>query len=145
MCRRLPAVAATWCATGCMATSGWALQGSTTIPAVAGPALETLPRLAEEGPFDVIFIDADKVAYPQYLTWAIHLARPGSMIVADNTLRGGTGLRVQEAGATNPREAGIRVYNQRASLDPALCSSALPINTGTTISVVLARVEREHA
>jgi hypothetical protein len=67
------------------------------------------------------------------------------MIVADNSLRGGTGLRVQEAEATNLREAGIRVYNQRASLDPALCSIALPINTGMTISVVLARAEQEPA
>ena len=110
-----------------------------------GPALETLPHLAAEGPFDLIFIDADKDAYPQYLDWATKLARPGSIIVADNSLRGGTGLRMPEAEAANPREAGIRVYNQRASLDPALRSIALPINTGMTISVVLERREQERA
>jgi caffeoyl-CoA O-methyltransferase len=110
-----------------------------------GPALEALPHLAAEGPFDLIFIDADKGAYPQYLTWAIQLARPGSIIVADNCIRGGTGLRVQEVDTAQPRDAGIRTYNQHASSHPALCSIALPINTGMTISVVLARAEQEHA
>src|SRR5947199_7648871 len=69
-----------------------------------GPALETLPGLEEEGPFDLIFIDADKESYPQYLAWAIRLARPGSVIVADNCVLGGDGLRAHEA--ANPRGAG---------------------------------------
>ena len=96
---------------------------------------------SEEGPFDLIFIDADKDSYPQYLAWAIQLARPGSIIVADNCVQEGNGLRVQEA--SNPRYAGIRAYNQNASSNPALCSIALPINTGMTISVVLDRTEQE--
>ena len=107
-----------------------------------GPALETLPLLSTEGPFDLIFIDADKDSYPQYLAWAIQLARPGSIIVADNCVQGGNGLRVQEA--ANPRYAGIRAYNQNASSNPALCSIALPINTGMTLSVVLDRTEQEE-
>lgn len=100
-----------------------------------GPALETLPLLSAEAPFDMIFIDADKDPYPQYLAWAIKLARPGSIIIADNCVREGSGLRVHET--DDPRNAGIRTYNQRASSNPALCSIALPINTGMTISVVL--------
>ncbi len=108
-----------------------------------GPALETLPGLAAEGPFDLIFIDADKDPYPQYLAWAIQLARPGSIIVADNCIRGGSGLRVQDA--TDPRNSGIRAYNQSASSNSALCSIALPINTGMTISVVLAKTEPQRA
>jgi len=96
----------------------------------------------EEGPFDLIFIDADKDSYPQYLAWAIQLARPGSIIVADNCVQGGNGLPVQED--ANPRYAGIRAYNQNASSNPALCSIALPINTGMTISVVLDRTEQEE-
>jgi caffeoyl-CoA O-methyltransferase len=106
-----------------------------------GPALETLPLLSAEGPFDVIFIDADKDAYPQYLEWAIQLAHPGSLIVADNSVWGGNGLRVQED--ANPRYVGIRAYNQNASTHPALCSIALPVNTGMTLSVVLARTEQK--
>jgi caffeoyl-CoA O-methyltransferase len=108
-----------------------------------GPALETLPLLSAEGPFDLIFIDADKDSYPQYLEWAIQLARSGSIIVADNCVQGGNGLRVQET--ANPRDAGIRTYNQNASSNPALRSIALPINTGMTLSVVLDKTEQKEA
>jgi len=56
-----------------------------------GPALETLPQIAagREGPFDVIFIDADKANNPQYLAWSLELARRGSLIVVDNVVRNG--------------------------------------------------------
>jgi len=57
-----------------------------------GPALETLPALASEGvgPFDLTFIDADKVNTPNYFAWALERSRPGALIVADNVVRGGT-------------------------------------------------------
>jgi predicted O-methyltransferase YrrM len=57
-----------------------------------GPALETLPALADEGagPFDLTFIDADKVNTPDYFAWALDHSRPGSLIVADNVVRGGS-------------------------------------------------------
>lgn len=56
-----------------------------------GPALEALPRIAEEGigPFDLIFIDADKPHNPDYFAWALRLARPGTVIVCDNVVREG--------------------------------------------------------
>jgi predicted O-methyltransferase YrrM len=56
-----------------------------------GPALETLPALEEEGigPFDLVFIDADKVNTPEYFAWALDHSRPGSLIVADNVVRDG--------------------------------------------------------
>src|SRR3954468_9938244 len=68
-----------------------------------GPALETLPGL--DGPFDLIFIDADKKSNPQYLNQALRLARPGTVIVADNVVRGGT---VVDAGSTDPSVEGVR-------------------------------------
>lgn len=105
-----------------------------------GPALETLPQLEQEGPFDLIFIDADKDTYPQYLAWAIRLARPGSIIVADNCVLGGDGLGSVQDGA-NQRGAGARAYNQMASSNPALCSIALPIGSGMTVAVVVANAE----
>ncbi|HEV2857111.1 MAG TPA: O-methyltransferase [Solirubrobacterales bacterium] len=57
-----------------------------------GPALEALPRLAQEGgdPFDLVFIDADKVNTPNYFAWALERTRPGGLIVADNVVRRGT-------------------------------------------------------
>jgi predicted O-methyltransferase YrrM len=55
-----------------------------------GPALETLPQLETEGPFDLVFIDADKVNTPNYFTWALDHTRPGGLIIADNVVRDGT-------------------------------------------------------
>jgi len=62
-----------------------------------GPALETLPKLAAEGlgPFDLVFIDADKPNNPGYFAWALKLARPGSLIIIDNVVRGGAVLDPQ--------------------------------------------------
>jgi predicted O-methyltransferase YrrM len=56
-----------------------------------GPALDQLPQLEAEGlgPFDLTFIDADKVHTPDYFTWALEHSRPGSLIVADNVVRDG--------------------------------------------------------
>jgi len=60
-----------------------------------GAALETLPHLAAEGagPFDLIFIDADKPNNPGYLDWALKLARPGTVIICDNVIRNGAVTR----------------------------------------------------
>jgi predicted O-methyltransferase YrrM len=57
-----------------------------------GPALETLPSLEAEGagPFDLVFIDADKVHTPDYFSWSVERTRPGGLIVADNVVRDGT-------------------------------------------------------
>jgi predicted O-methyltransferase YrrM len=56
-----------------------------------GPALETLPQLVAEGagPFDLIFIDADKKNNPGYFEWSLKLSRPGTLIVVDNVVRDG--------------------------------------------------------
>ncbi|GHO50486.1 O-methyltransferase [Ktedonospora formicarum] len=105
-----------------------------------GPALEALPLLVEEEPFDLIFIDAAKDAYPQYLEWAIKLSRPGSIIVTDNCVLGGDGLG-DEHESVNSRGAGARRYNHRASSDPALCSIALPLSSEMTVAVVLTKAE----
>src|ERR1022692_5219435 len=56
-----------------------------------GPALQTLPKLHAEGagPFDMIFIDADKQNYPGYLEWSLKLSCAGTLIVGDNVVRSG--------------------------------------------------------
>jgi len=56
-----------------------------------GPALDQLPQLEADGlgPFDLTFIDADKVHTPDYFAWALEYSRPGSLIVADNVVRDG--------------------------------------------------------
>ena len=55
-----------------------------------GNALDLLPQLRQEAPFDLIFIDADKIGYVKYLDWALQLSRPGGIIVADNCIPMGT-------------------------------------------------------
>ncbi|HEY2203957.1 MAG TPA: O-methyltransferase [Pseudonocardia sp.] len=76
-----------------------------------GPALDTLPRLAEEsaGPFDLVFIDADKEHNADYLTWAVRLSRPGTMIIIDNVVRDGRVL--------DPHDPDSRVQGTRAFAD----------------------------
>lgn len=54
-----------------------------------GPALDSLPGLEDEGPFDLVFIDADKINTPAYFAWSLDHTRPGSLIIADNVVRGG--------------------------------------------------------
>jgi predicted O-methyltransferase YrrM len=65
-----------------------------------GPALEALPALEDDGPFDLVFIDADKVNTPNYFAWALDRTRPGGLIIADNVVRRGT-----LADASDPDEA----------------------------------------
>jgi predicted O-methyltransferase YrrM len=91
-----------------------------------GPALDTLPQLAAEGlgPFDLIFIDADKPTYPDYLRWALALSRRGSLIVADNVVRGGA---VIDAATDDPSVQGVRRFNEMLAAEP--CVSATAIQT----------------
>lgn len=72
-----------------------------------GPALETLPQLAAagRGPFDFIFIDADKENYPAYWEWSLRLARPGTLIVADNVVRNGA---LADPHSADPRVQAMR-------------------------------------
>lgn len=105
-----------------------------------GNALETLQTLTAEAPFDVVFIDADKPAYPQYLEWALQLTHPGSVIVADNCIRGGDGLQ-DPAQMKDDFFVGVAEYNKRITNNPRLMSLALAMDDdyedGFAISVVL--------
>ncbi|MEE1739273.1 O-methyltransferase [Streptomyces sp. BE147] len=89
-----------------------------------GPALETLPVLAAEGygPFDVVFIDADKPSNPDYLAWSVELTRPGSLIIADNVVRDG---EVVDADSTDPKVQGVRRFTELVAADPTLSATAL--------------------
>lgn len=102
-----------------------------------GPALEALPTLVSEAPFDLIFIDADKGNYPHYLEWAVRLSRPGTIIVADNVIRGG---RAFHTPPPDESAAGAAAYNAALLAEPRLTSIALPLDDdgmdGFAISVV---------
>jgi caffeoyl-CoA O-methyltransferase len=70
-----------------------------------GRALDVLPTLVDQAPFDLAFIDADKDTYPSYLDWCLRLVRTGGLIVADNALdhNGGPIDEMNRAAAANPR------------------------------------------
>jgi predicted O-methyltransferase YrrM len=89
-----------------------------------GPALQTLPVLADErpDPFDLVFIDADKVNNAQYVEWALRLVRPGSLIVVDNVVRGG---RVTDSASTAPDVLGTREVIELIGRHPRLDGTAL--------------------
>lgn len=93
-----------------------------------GPALQTLPELHAEGagPFDMIFIDADKQSYPGYLQWSLKLSRAGTLIVADNVVRAGAILD-PEAPDTDDRgsAAGARGFYEALAADPRLDGTAI--------------------
>ena len=102
-----------------------------------GDAHELLAALIEddEGPFDVIFIDADKESYPEYLDASLRLVKRGSLILGDNTIRGGTVLDPQDATARATRE-----FNERIARDPSLSSIALPLIRERIDGLTIARV-----
>ena len=85
-----------------------------------GPALETLARLT--GAFDLIFIDADKENYAAYFDWAVRLARPGTLIIADNVVRGGG---VVDPSHEDPRVQGIRRFVERLAADSRVSATAV--------------------
>jgi len=89
-----------------------------------GLALETLPRLAAEGigPFDMVFIDADKVSTPEYFAWAMKLTRRGSLIVVDNVVRKG---EVINADSDDPRVQGVRRFYEMLAAEPRVSATAI--------------------
>jgi len=82
-----------------------------------GPALDQLPQLAAEdtGPFDLTFIDADKIHTPDYFAWALDHSRPGSLIVSDNVVRFG---RLADPDSDDPTIPAQRRLHEMLAADP---------------------------
>ena len=87
-----------------------------------GRAIETLPTLAGEAPFDLIFIDADKPTTPDYFQCAVTLSRPGSLILVDNVVREGA---VLDAESQDRNVLGLRRFYDLAAADPRVSATAL--------------------
>jgi predicted O-methyltransferase YrrM len=108
-----------------VAAANFALAGLSDIVELrVGSALDTLPQLAAagRGRFDLIFIDADKPSYPEYLAWALELSRPGGLIVADNIVREGA---VADPGSNDPSVQGARRFNELLASEPRLSATAI--------------------
>ena len=89
-----------------------------------GAALATLPKIEAEGlgPFDFVFIDADKTNNAAYLEWALRLSRPGTAIVVDNVVREGG---VADAASRDPDVVGVRRMFELMAREPRLSATAI--------------------
>jgi predicted O-methyltransferase YrrM len=89
-----------------------------------GAALDTLPQLVAEGrgPFNLIFIDADKQNNPGYFAWALKLSRKGSVIIVDNVVRDGA---VLDPSSTDRDIQGIRRLNELLAAEPRVTATAI--------------------
>jgi predicted O-methyltransferase YrrM len=114
-----------------------------------GPAIATLPKLEGEGagPFDLVFIDADKPSNPQYVEWAVRLARPGALIVLDNVVRAG---KVIVEDSSDPAVLGVRRAMDVFAGDARLSATAIQTvgtkgHDGFALALVLPRPAQEAA
>lgn len=110
------------------------------IEVLVGDARELLSAMVESdtAPFDLIFIDADKEGYPEYLEWSLKLSRPGSLIFADNTIRGGSVLDPD-----NDSSRAIHEFNTILAQHPQLSAIIIPIVRERIDGLAIARVVGE--
>ena len=106
-----------------------------------GRALDSLPQLVAEGagPFDLVFIDADKPNIVEYFTWALRLTRPGGVIVVDNVVRNGA---VIDAASDDVNVQGVRRFNELAAANRRVSTTVIQTvgskgYDGFSLSVVL--------
>jgi predicted O-methyltransferase YrrM len=89
------------------------------VEVLVGPALETLPTVTD-GPFDLVFIDADKENNAGYLEWAVKLTRPGSVIVVDNVIREGAILTPDGDAVVQGTRRALEILGEHPKLDTAV-------------------------
>ena len=96
-----------------------------------GDAHQLLPELSTEGPFDFVFIDAEKMGYPTYLDWALENLQPGGIVAGHNAFGHGA---VVDAADTSERNEALRAFNRRLAEDPRLISLIFPAGDGMAIA-----------
>lgn len=90
-----------------------------------GSAVDTLAQMVAQGagPFDLVFIDADKPSYPEYLAWSLKLSRPGTLLIADNVVRNGA---VADPGSPDADVQGARRFLELLAAEPRLQAVVAP-------------------
>ena len=99
-----------------------------------GDGTKLMQDAAQDGPFDLIFIDADKESYPKYLDFALENTRSGGLIIADNANGHGHAHRALPEG---DGRRGIQDYNRRVANHPKLISNIIPVGGWLAVSLVL--------
>jgi caffeoyl-CoA O-methyltransferase len=116
-------------------------DGGPKIDIRLGAAREVLPSLEQEVqarnlPYDVIFLDADKAHYPEFLAWCPRVLRPGGLLLADNVLQSGSWSHaLLDPDATDPRIPGIREFNHRLATDMRFTAIIIPMRSGVAAAV----------
>jgi len=105
---------------------------SDRVEIIVGAAVEKLSSIEKYGPFDLVFIDADKPSYPAYFEWAMRNLRRGGALLADNTFAMG---EIATSQRDSPRVEALREFNERCANDPRLRSTILPTSDGLTFAV----------
>lgn len=100
---------------------------------IQGEALDTLPTLS--GPFDLVFLDADKAPLPQYLAEAVRLLRVGGLLLCDNTYMDG---RIADPDADDADVRGMRAFNDLVAGDPRFVAAVIPVRDGLLAAVRVA-------
>lgn len=108
-----------------VATANLAYAGLASLAEVRrGQALDLLPQLSADGhpAFDFIFIDADKASAAEYFSWAVKLARTGSIIIVDNVVRGGA---LADSAARDPGVLGVRRLHELIAAEPRVAATTI--------------------
>jgi predicted O-methyltransferase YrrM len=98
---------------------------------IGGRALDVLPRLAD-GAYDLVFCDADRQEYPEYLTAALRLLRPGGVVAFNNALRDEPG---DDAGQGDPETLPVMQLSEQVRADDRLIRLLLPVDGGLLAAV----------
>lgn len=102
---------------------------------VEGDARESLSQIEKQGPFDLVFIDANKAAYVDYMTWAQTHLHSGGMIVADNVFLGGTVWGDNSEGPFNSKQTQVmQEFNKKLMQDPQYMTCILPTEEGLLVA-----------
>lgn len=108
---------------------------SSKVRLLEGDAEQILPTLVEDGPYDLVFIDADKVGYPAYQEWALDNLRAGGVLAAHNAF--GFGGKVADESIDDESVQVIRNFNQRLAKEVDVAATIYPAGDGMAIAVLL--------
>ena len=109
---------------------------SDRVEIIVGPALESLRALECQGPFDLVFIDADKPSYPDYLNWALQNLKVGGVVIGDNTFAWGFVATDELLSPADAASAdGIKLFNQTLANDRRFRCTILPTGEGLTVGI----------
>ena len=102
---------------------------------MTGPALKSLKALESQAPFDMVFIDADKSAYEDYLSWAERNLKPGGLLVADNVFLFGAVYGEEEKPPSPKALQAMKRFNERISGSPLWKGALIPTDEGLALGV----------